>query len=171
MCLPHQYLVLALRTSKALCRLLPDRLSCFCLLWHPSLRSDANGTSSDSQTWRSTDSIQDGVAGYRGWRWIFIIEGILTCIIGIVGYFFLVDFPDRASKTAWNFLNEAECQFIMRRVAKDRDDATTEAFNFKKWAASGLDLKIWGFAMIYLCLTTIAYAIAYVSFTFQSSMV
>ena len=89
------------------------------------------------------------------------MEGILTCLVGIVGYFFLVDFPDRASKTTRNFLTEAECQFIMRRVAKDRDDAAVESFNFKKWAASGLDLKIWGFAMIYLCLTTIAYAIAY----------
>lgn len=78
-----------------------------------------------------------------------------------VGYFFLVDFPDRASKTAWKFLTENECQFIMRRVARDRDDAFVEPFSLKKWASSGLDLKIWGFAMIYLCLTTIAYAIAY----------
>ncbi|KAJ4507887.1 hypothetical protein HRR83_007577 [Exophiala dermatitidis] len=103
----------------------------------------------------------DGIAGYRGWRWIFILEGVMTCLVGIIGYFFLVDFPDRAAKTAWHFLSERECNFIIRRIAKDRDDAQVEPFSFKKWAASGLDPKVWGFAMIFFCLTTITYAIAY----------
>jgi len=29
----------------------------------------------------------DGLADYSGWRWIFIMEGILTCVVGIIGYF------------------------------------------------------------------------------------
>jgi MFS family permease len=49
----------------------------------------------------------DGTAGYRGWRWIFIIEGIMTCLIGVVGYFLIVGFPDDAHKS-WRFLNERE---------------------------------------------------------------
>ncbi|TEB30252.1 MFS general substrate transporter [Coprinellus micaceus] len=31
----------------------------------------------------------DGVRGIQGWKWIFILEGIATCIIGIIAYFFL----------------------------------------------------------------------------------
>jgi len=54
---------------------------------------------------------------------------------------------DRAHKTALWFLNERECAFIIRQINKDRDDATVEPFNLKKWAASGLDWKIWGFGM------------------------
>merc|ERR1712036_8431 len=96
----------------------------------------------------------DGLADYSGWRWIFIMEGILTCVVGIIGYLFLVDFPDRAAKTSWAFLNERECQFIIRRIAKDRSDAELEPFNLKKWAASGLDLKIWGFAGILMFATS-----------------
>ncbi|KIW11866.1 hypothetical protein PV08_09139 [Exophiala spinifera] len=103
----------------------------------------------------------DGLANYSGWRWIFIMEGIITCVLAIICYFFLVDFPDRAAKTAWGFLSERECQFIIRRIAKDRDDAQLEPFNLKKWASSGLDLKIWGFALIFFSITTQAYAIAY----------
>ncbi|KAK5199740.1 hypothetical protein LTR99_004535 [Exophiala xenobiotica] len=103
----------------------------------------------------------DGLANYSGWRWIFIMEGILTCVVGIIGYFFLVDFPDKAARTSWAFLNERECQFITRRIAKDRGDAELEPFNLKKWAASGLDLKIWGFALMFFSITTQAYAIAY----------
>ncbi|KAK5239549.1 hypothetical protein LTR40_014431, partial [Exophiala xenobiotica] len=76
----------------------------------------------------------DGLANYSGWRWIFIMEGILTCVVGIIGYFFLVDFPDKAARTSWAFLNERECQFITRRIAKDRGDAELEPFNLKKWA-------------------------------------
>ena len=62
----------------------------------------------------------NGVAGYRGWRWIFIIEGIITCLLGAAGYFLLVDFPDRAHKTAWKFLSEKECQFVIRMINKVR---------------------------------------------------
>lgn len=103
----------------------------------------------------------DGIAGYRGWRWIFIIEGIITCLLGIGGYFWLVDFPDKAHRTAFMFLNEKECNFVLRSINKDRDDAHSEPFSFKKWAASGADLKIWGFALIFFCCTTVTYAIAY----------
>lgn len=81
---------------------------------------------------------------------IFIIEGIITVLLGAGGYFLLVDFPDRAHRTAWNFLSEKECAFIIRKINKDRDDAHTEPFSLKKWASSGLDLKIWGFALIFL---------------------
>lgn len=102
-----------------------------------------------------------GLAGLGGWSWIFIIEGIITCLVGIGGYFALVDFPDRAAKTAWRFLSEKECNFIIRRVSKDRGDAEVEPFNLKKWAAAGLDFKIWGFALIFFSITTVTYAIAY----------
>jgi len=74
----------------------------------------------------------------------------MTCLVGIGGYFALVDFPDRAAKKAWRFLNERECNFIIRRINKDRQDAEAEPFSMKVWLSSGLDLKIWGFAIIFL---------------------
>ena len=48
----------------------------------------------------------DGVAGYRGWRWIFIIEGIITCLLGLGGYFLLVDFPG-TSETRLHYQHNA----------------------------------------------------------------
>ena len=35
-----------------------------------------------------------GLAGLNGWRWIFIMEGIITIVVGFVSYWLLVDFPD-----------------------------------------------------------------------------
>lgn len=39
----------------------------------------------------------DGHRGLANWRWIFIIEGIITIVIGIAAWFFVVDFPDQAN--------------------------------------------------------------------------
>ncbi|KAI9842060.1 MAG: hypothetical protein M1837_007485 [Sclerophora amabilis] len=102
----------------------------------------------------------NGLANLTGWRWIFIMEGILTCLIGLAGYWLLVDFPEQAHKS-WSFLNEKEVRFIVARVQKDRGDAYTEPFNLKKFLAAGLDIKIWGFALMFFNSTTLSYAIAY----------
>ncbi|KAJ5961145.1 Major facilitator superfamily domain general substrate transporter [Penicillium vulpinum] len=102
----------------------------------------------------------NGKQGLSGWRWIFILEGVITGVIGILCLFFLVDFPDRAHKS-WRFLNKRECAFIIRRINKDRNDGDMEAFSLKKFLMPALDLKIWGFAMIFFCITTVTYAIAY----------
>lgn len=41
----------------------------------------------------------EGKGGLRGWRWIFIVEGLITIVLGIAGYWLLVDFPDSKRKT------------------------------------------------------------------------
>ncbi|KAL5583873.1 hypothetical protein FOVSG1_015224 [Fusarium oxysporum f. sp. vasinfectum] len=103
----------------------------------------------------------EGQAGIRGWRWIFIIEGIVTCIIGFVECLLIVDFPDRAAKNTWRFLSTAEISFIMRRINRDRNDAKGEGWSFRKWASSGLDLKIWGFALCLFSCTTLTSALSF----------
>jgi hypothetical protein len=60
-----------------------------------------------------------------------------------------VDFPDRAAKS-WKFLNQKECDFIVRRINNDRKDGDLEAFSLKKFLRPAGDLKIWGFALIFL---------------------
>lgn len=91
----------------------------------------------------------EGIQGIRGWRWIFIMEGVITGAIGILTIIFLVDFPDRAHKS-WNFLNEKETAFVVRRINRDRSDGDAEPFTLKRFLRPALDLKIWGFAMIFL---------------------
>ncbi|KAK7540153.1 general substrate transporter [Phyllosticta citricarpa] len=102
----------------------------------------------------------DGLSNLSGWRWIFIIEGVLTCVVGIGGYFALVGFPD-SKHESWRFLNEREKAFIIARVNADRGDARTEPFTARKFFGAGLDLKIWGYALIFFGTTTPLYALAY----------
>ncbi|KIV91861.1 hypothetical protein PV10_06352 [Exophiala mesophila] len=104
----------------------------------------------------------DGLANYRGWRWIFIIEGILTVIAGCIGYIYVVDFPDQiAKKPAWGFLSVKEAEFLLRRINRDRNDADPEPFSLKVYVAGGKDWKVWSFALVFFCLTTSAYAISF----------
>lgn len=60
----------------------------------------------------------DGVAGYRGWRWIFIIEGAATVIIAALAYFVIPDWPQTAK-----FLKENDRNLLIRRLALDVEEA------------------------------------------------
>jgi hypothetical protein len=53
-----------------------------------------------------------GLSGLTGWRWIFIIEGILTMVLGVIGYWLLVDFPD-AKRSTWAFLGAREREWYV----------------------------------------------------------
>jgi hypothetical protein len=48
-----------------------------------------------------------GIANLNGWCWIFILEGILTILLGVAGYWLLVDFPD-STRNEWSFLGQRE---------------------------------------------------------------
>lgn len=39
----------------------------------------------------------DGVGGLSSWRWVFILEGILTMGVAVVAFFCVSDFPDGAA--------------------------------------------------------------------------
>lgn len=49
----------------------------------------------------------------------------------------------------------------MRRIDADRGDVSLEAFTLARFLRPALDLKIWGFALIFFAGTTQAYALAY----------
>ncbi|KAF2463074.1 MFS general substrate transporter [Lindgomyces ingoldianus] len=57
----------------------------------------------------------NGVAGYKNWRWIFILEGIATIVIGVCSFFFITDFPDQAK-----WLTEEEREFVRHRTGHDK---------------------------------------------------
>jgi MFS family permease len=105
-------------------------------------------------------SQMEGLGGLRGWRWIFIIEGIISCFGALTAYIFLVGFPEESHK-AWRFLSKKERDFVLRRVDKDRQDAETEPFSLAAFLKPALDFKIWVFAIMFFCVTTVGYSINY----------
>jgi hypothetical protein len=94
-----------------------------------------------------------------------ILQGTLTCIVGILGYILIVDFPEKAqtAKGLFNlhFLSNDEAAFVVARIEKDRHDAIPEQFRWGPYLKGALDLKVWGFAALFGLTTTNTYAIAY----------
>jgi MFS family permease len=60
----------------------------------------------------------DGVGNLEGWRWIFILEGIVTVIVAAASFFLLYDYPETAK-----FLTERERLFVIHRLKYDHNSA------------------------------------------------
>ena len=54
----------------------------------------------------------NGVAGLAGWKWIFILEGLLPVAVSFSLYFLLPDKPETAT-----FLTKEEREFLINRIA------------------------------------------------------
>ena len=97
----------------------------------------------------------DGVGGAAGWQWIFILEGILTVIIGAFAYLFIYNYPDTAK-----FLKPAERHFIQKRLAADSDASENEGFTWGNVMKALADPKVWlycaGFHFMSLPLYTLS---------------
>ncbi|KAI1413650.1 major facilitator superfamily MFS-1 [Hypoxylon sp. FL1857] len=102
----------------------------------------------------------DGIRGLQGWRWIFILEGVITCLVSLLGFWLLVDFPD-SKRMAWKFLNDRERAWVVKRVAADRGDVATHKFSLILFLKGGLDWRVWAYAMTAFCTNTLTYSLAY----------
>jgi len=60
----------------------------------------------------------DGLGGFRGWQWLFLIEGLPPCLLAFAVLKFLPDGPQDAS-----WLSQAEKQTIASRLAAEKPAA------------------------------------------------
>ena len=95
-----------------------------------------------------------GMRGYGGWRWIFIIEGCLTCVVAIVAYFVIADFPEQ---TKW--LTTDEQRWIKDRLEGDHagDDSTVRKIGLSDVLGVLKDYKIALGALMYFSFLIPAY--------------
>ncbi|KAI9689363.1 MAG: hypothetical protein M1822_010014 [Bathelium mastoideum] len=109
-------------------------------------------------------SFMDGVAGLAGWRWIFILEGILTVLVALGSYFFVHDFPETA-----RFLTKEEQAFVVHRLKYDGDDRRSgnpqriEQNNEIDWKYVKMafrDWQIWLNILVYWGFNCPVYAVA-----------
>ncbi|EMD86532.1 hypothetical protein COCC4DRAFT_167009 [Bipolaris maydis ATCC 48331] len=101
----------------------------------------------------------EGLSGVRGWQWIFIIEGIITVTVAVAAWFIIVDFPDKAEKKG--FLSSAEAAVIMQRIEDDRGDSVDDPLTWAKLGLHIRDVKLWGYATLFMSTTMPAYAFSY----------
>lgn len=84
----------------------------------------------------------EGLGGLRGWRWIFIIEGLITIVLAFIGIFVIVDFPDKVSQSRRPFLTPEEVQTIKDILDADRGEEGGELGRVN-WRNIGKVLITW----------------------------
>lgn len=110
----------------------------------------------------------DGIQGYRGWRWvfssqiqllisqIFILEGVITIVIGLIGLLLLVDFPDKAK-----FLKITEREHVINRLNIERGDGETHNLSWHLLRHHLKDWTMWWISLVYLCNVGPIYSLSY----------
>ncbi|PNP74403.1 hypothetical protein FNYG_12452 [Fusarium nygamai] len=93
------------------------------------------------------------VGGLEAWRWIFILEGILTVVIGVIAKWWIPDWPETAS-----FLNDDERSRLIARLADDSGDAKMNHLNKAAWKRILTDWKIYLGTLAYFGIVNNGYA-------------
>jgi hypothetical protein len=100
----------------------------------------------------------DGVGGISGWRWIFLFDGALTIISGVLCCFFLVNSPGTSSK----WLSPDEIRFLriqnlIKEGGKFSEAVSREVMHESHWddiKAIFSNWRLWVKAYVMVCIGT-----------------
>ncbi|OSD08530.1 MFS general substrate transporter [Trametes coccinea BRFM310] len=99
----------------------------------------------------------DGMRGYHGWRWIFILEGTLTAIGAALAYLVIPDFPEDAT-----WLAEDEKEFVKARLYEDVGDPRShDPLTVKSALSVFKDYKVLFGPLMYLGVLVPSYSCSY----------
>ena len=95
----------------------------------------------------------DGVSGLKGWRWILIIEGMPSVLIGIVVWFGLADDPD----TAYYLTDEDLAQIRARRKLELGQTESAQQFHMEDAKEGAKDWTVILFCVAQFGVDTVLY--------------
>lgn len=96
----------------------------------------------------------DGIFGLVGWRFMFLIEGLITIAAGVVGYFILVDRP---SKAKW--LDKADALRLEATIAAE--DAAVDAAHDGHSIRKAFSPRVFMLGLIYFGIAYGVYAVGF----------
>jgi MFS family permease len=102
----------------------------------------------------------DGRGGLAGWRYMYLVQGLVTIVLGCITYFWIVDFPEQAHNSFY-FLTEEEQKLAVSRIQLDRHDVLPEDFSWTKVLGHARDVKILGFACMFFLLNLVSTSLNY----------
>lgn len=87
----------------------------------------------------------DGIGGKGGWAWIFILEGLVTVVMGIASIWLVPNFPETAT-----FLSEDDRAQVISLLNSDKHfSEEAERFNLNQVWCSLKDWKTWTGCIVY----------------------
>ncbi|UUN29985.1 MFS transporter [Streptomyces sp. FIT100] len=102
----------------------------------------------------------DGVRGWNGWQWMFLLEAVPAVVIGVVTLFYL-DNGVRAAK----WLTDDEKAVVERAIAEDAAHQTVHG----RVRDAFREPKVWLMCLIYFCFVMGQYALTFWMPTFVES--
>lgn len=85
----------------------------------------------------------DNLAGLAGWQWLFILQGAVTFVIAVIGFFCL---PDTPLTTRW--LTPEERILAHSRIAADTVEKKGDTSIWIGLRQAGSDPVVWLFALM-----------------------
>jgi sugar phosphate permease len=94
----------------------------------------------------------DGMNGWAGWQWLFLVQGLPATLLGVIAYFYLQDKPEDA-----RWLNPAEKAIVRAELDQDQQSAASHGSFWQLLR----DPKVYVLSLIYFLLLGAAYAIIF----------
>jgi len=79
--------------------------------------------------------------GISGWRWVFMLEGLLAVIIGVITWYYLTDKPQDAK-----WLSQQQKDWLVAKLESERTKNKVQEISLAKSFAS---IRVWHLAAIY----------------------
>ena len=95
----------------------------------------------------------DGMHGWRGWQWLFLLEGIPSVIIGVLVFVLLPNGPKQAG-----WLTAEEQNFVLQRV-QDEEAHKQDLGQRHSFMDAFRDGRVWALAVVYFCGVVCFYAV------------
>ena len=86
----------------------------------------------------------DGALGFRGWQWLFLLEGIPTALFGVV---FLLTIPNKPKQAKW--LAKDEQDRLQSVLDSERSTVAAHSSHGAAWFKALLDPRVLILAVIY----------------------
>ena len=86
----------------------------------------------------------DGIGGWRGWHWLFVLEGLPSVILGVLVLFLLDDGPQKAT-----WLTDQERELVIARVAADNAGKTQSGGGGHNMMDAFRNGRVWAYAFVY----------------------
>jgi ACS family tartrate transporter-like MFS transporter len=94
----------------------------------------------------------DGALGLHGWQWLFLVEGLPACVLGVMALTWLTDRPEQAS-----WLPPDERAWLEQEMARER--ASRAGHGHDRVLQSLASGKVWLLSLVYFMNTTVTYGI------------
>ena len=97
----------------------------------------------------------DQAAGWHGWQWLFLLEGLPSVLVGVLVFLLLPDSPEQAS-----WLTSGERELVASRITAD-ETVKSELGERRNFMEVFSDSRVWTLCLVYFCGVVCFYAVSF----------